>query len=428
MTPFAKLLFLALIGLLVVVLLVRIALRWYRDRQALAEMERSPYRPNPVRKTVDAEPLAASEPIIPPAASAVTPPKQAPVPVERPDYSGILSTDPVPPRPAYVATESAAAASAVALAEAPSTYRGPDLYRSTARLDELQKFDSEDMPFADTSDYNYGLATPMLAAMLPESAEKKSAMKRMLKSAGYYTPHAWHNLAATRYIGLVLPILLFGALLILVPQRFELPIVGCLIAFPILGYALPGLLVQNQAQSRIKEIEQGLPDMLDMLNMCVSQGMTLPTALQRVGLELRGVYPDLAQELAIVSDQARIAGLPSALQSFSDRVDSPDVQSFAALLMQTEKMGTSVSGALSDYSENMRESLRQRADMKGNSATFKLLFPTVFCLMPAVFLFLLGPAIVQLHDFYTGGGTQVLRTEANSVLRNQERGSRPAAF
>ncbi|MEZ6067598.1 MAG: type II secretion system F family protein [Planctomycetaceae bacterium] len=130
--------------------------------------------------------------------------------------------------------------------------------------------------------------------------------------------------------------------------------------------------------------------------------MTLPTALGRVGQELRGVYPALSKELAIVSDQSRIAGLPGALDSMADRIDSPDVHSFTSLLVQTEQMGTSVSGALTDYSENMRESLRQRSDQKANAATFKLLFPTVLCLMPAVFLFLLGPAIVQLSDFYKG--------------------------
>lgn len=415
MTPFAKLLFFVVIGILILVLLVRIAVRWYRDRQALAALERSPYRPN-VNRT------AAAEPPITPATAAVSPPpvQQGPV-VAEPAFSSILNDDPPTGRATLSAArnEASSLASSVAQPAVAAAHRTPDLYSPPAKVAELQRFSSEDMPFADTNDYQYGAATPMLAAMLPESPEKKAAMQRHLKSAGYYTPHAWHNLAATRYIGLVLPILLFGALLIMVPQRFELPVLGCLVAFPILGYALPGLLVQSQGQARIKEIEQGLPDMLDMLNMCVSQGMTLPNSLHRVGQELQGVYPDLAKELSIVSDQARIAGLPAALQSFGERVDSPDVHSFTALLMQTEKMGTSVSGALSEYSENMRESLRQRADMKGNSATFKLLFPTVLCLMPAVFLFLLGPAIVQLHDFYTSGGTGVLRNDANVILQQQ---------
>jgi tight adherence protein C len=101
----------------------------------------------------------------------------------------------------------------------------------------------------------------------------------------------------------------------------------------------------------------------------------------------------------------------------------PDVHSFTTLLIQTERMGTSVSQALTDYSDNMRESLRQRADEKANTATFKLLFPTVSCLMPAVFLFLLGPAIIQLSDFFTGGGSDVVNNNVRQVqqLDNRER-------
>lgn len=359
MTPFASNLLLGVIAILVVVLLVRIALRWRRSRPSHA----APL-PNRAQRPIETPPVAVRTPVID------------------------NRWDAYPPRsndwtPAPVAG---------------------------------QRLEADDMPFADTADYSFGPATPMLAAMLPESPDKRSRVRRMLKNAGYYTPHAWHNLAATRYLGLILPILVFGALLVVVPQRLEWAVIGALVAFPILGYSLPSLLVQSQATARLSEIEQGMPDMLDMLNMCVSQGMTLPAALQRVGLELRGVYPDLAKELSIVSDQSRIAGLPTALASFADRVDTPEVQTFTSLLIQTEKMGTSVSHALADYSENIRESLRQRADMKANSATFKLLFPTVICLMPAVFMFLLGPAIVQLHDFYSRGGTDAIRANAASII------------
>ena len=71
-------------------------------------------------------------------------------------------------------------------------------------------------------------------------------------------------------------------------------------------------------------------------------------------------------------------------------------------MVQTEQMGTSMSQALTEYSDGMRDSLRQRADEKANKAAFKLLFPTVLCLMPAVYIFLLGPSIVKLHKFFSG--------------------------
>ena len=73
----------------------------------------------------------------------------------------------------------------------------------------------------------------------------------------------------------------------------------------------------------------------------------------------------------------------------------------------------------------MRESLRQRADEKGNRATFKLLFPTVFCLMPAVYLFLLGPAVISLSDFFNSGGRDALGSGSSAIqrLNNQRTGT-----
>jgi tight adherence protein C len=180
------------------------------------------------------------------------------------------------------------------------------------------------------------------------------------------------------------------------------------------------MLVRSQAAARLKEMEAGMPDMLDLLNMCVSQGMTIAPALARVGKELEEVYPALAQELKIVGEQARVSTLEQALTNFSERVDVPQVHSFTALLIQTERLGTSVSRALVDYSDNMRESLRQRADQKANSAAFKLLFPTVMCLMPAVFLFLMGPAIIQLSDFFNEGGRELLENGGAAAIEQYQ--------
>lgn len=290
-------------------------------------------------------------------------------------------------------------------------------------LRNLPKLEPADVPVVDTSDYAFGPITPVLAQLLPESEERRRQLKASLVNAGYYTPHAWHNLAAVRYLGLVVPILLFGTLLVMVPPALEPLMIGGLVVFPILGWALPSLYVRSRAADRLHEIERAMPDMLDLLNMCVSQGMTVPKALQRVSRELRPVYPALAKELQIITEQARLMNLEEALKRFSERVDVPEVHSFTSLLTQTERMGTSVSEALTEYSDNMRETMRQRADEKANAATFKLLFPTVFCLMPAVYLFLLGPAIVELSDFFNGGAQEVLNaSEQASLLMPEEQG------
>lgn len=283
---------------------------------------------------------------------------------------------------------------------------------------DLPRIESSEIPFADSSDYQFGGVTPALASLLPESETRKQAVKQELRQAGYYNPHAYENLSAVRYLGLMLPILIFGVLLVLAPtQQLEVVMISLLVVGAILGWALPRLFVRSRANRRKREIEQALPDVIDLLNMCVSQGMTLRSALSRVGWEISDTYPAMAQELRIVTEQANLGTLEQALSNMNARVDSPELHSLSSLLIQTERMGTNVSDALTDYSDSMRASLQQRADQKANASTFKLLFPTVLCLMPAVYFFLLGPAIVELSDFFQRGGLDRFRQgEVRSMI------------
>ena len=267
----------------------------------------------------------------------------------------------------------------------------------------------EDAVLGDGSDLVFGPVTTTLSSMLPESDDRRRELTRTLQNAGYYGRNAWHNLASIRYLGIFLPIIVCGLMLVFGPPRLEPLLIAGIVFLPLVGWALPTLIVRNKAGARLQEISNGMPDMLDLLNMCVSQGMTVPKAMGRVGGDLEPVYPALAKELKIVIEQSRIGSMDQALTGFSQRVDVPEVHSFTSLIIQTDRMGTSMSDALVDYSDSMRETMRQRSDQKANSATFKLLFPTVLCLLPAVYLFLLGPAVIQLSDFYTGRGREVLQ-------------------
>ena len=103
------------------------------------------------------------------------------------------------------------------------------------------------------------------------------------------------------------------------------------------------------------------------------------------------------------------------MRSFSARVDSPEVTSFTSLLLQSETTGTSISQALADYSDSMRSSLLERADSRANAASFKLLFPTALCLMPSVFLFLLGPAIVEMTNFFDNTAGSILSSRSEAI-------------
>lgn len=279
----------------------------------------------------------------------------------------------------------------------------------------LPRIGPDEVPTADPDDFVFGPMTAVLAQLLPESPARRETIKQELKAAGYYRPHAWQNLAAIRYVAMMLPLLLFGLLLVLVPPQAEIAVLAMLLFAPPFGWALPRLYVKNRANDRADQIERAFPDMLDMLNMCVSQGLTVPESLERISRELNPVYPALAQELRIVIEQSRIGTFQHALENLAGRIDIEPVKSFTSLLIQTERMGTSISEALAEYSDAMRETLRQRADQQANQAAFKLLFPTVLCLMPAVYIFLLGPAIIELSEFFGTGGFDSLRTGTEAL-------------
>ncbi len=294
----------------------------------------------------------------------------------------------------------------------------------------IPTIEAHEVPSVDTSDYVYGAMTPILAAFLPEGDEGRRVLVRELKQAGDYAPHARENLAATRFLFMMGSLLLGGVCVLMAPRSIErILLIGTLV-MTALGWALPSLMVKSRAKSRRTEIERAIPDMMDMLNMCVSQGLTVPDSLNRISMDLKPVYPALAQELSIVVDQAKVGTLNEALQNFAERIDLPQVDSFTSLLTQTERMGTSVSDALTDYSDTMRESLRQRADERANQASFSLLFPTVLCLMPAVFLFLMGPAAIELSKFTNAGGLRALsegRQAVQGANRAPQRGGNPGA-
>ena len=357
--------------------------------------------PEPVLRKITPEPVVTTPPAVPAAATAGWNPTRETAASYQPNWSG---------------SGESVYRTATSEGQLPQIYAGL-LGKSTSATPPLPTISAVQTGLAGNDDYVYGNATPVLASLLPESAERRNVTLKELQTAGYYEPHAAENLAATRYLFIMIPLALLGLMLLFVPRQFELLVLGSMLVVPLLGWALPRLVVKSQAKERLTQIERAMPDMLDMLSMCVSQGMTLPAALKRVSNELESVHPALHKELQIVSEQSQIGTLRGALENFSRRIDLPEVQSFTSLLVQTERMGTSVTGALSEYSDNIRASLKQRADEKGNQAAFKLLFPTVLCLMPAVYMFLLGPSILELANFVNRDDTTL--RDANRLLRQQ---------
>jgi tight adherence protein C len=148
---------------------------------------------------------------------------------------------------------------------------------------------------------------------------------------------------------------------------------------------------------RQDEIRVTLPDALDLLVVCVEAGLGLSAAIQRVSSEIRLASEALADELALVHQQMQ-AGIAraDALRNLAQRTGVGEVYSLVAMLIQTDRLGTSVAQALRAHAESMRVRRKQRAEQMARKASVKLAFPLVFLVLPALLIIILGPAAIQL--------------------------------
>lgn len=141
---------------------------------------------------------------------------------------------------------------------------------------------------------------------------------------------------------------------------------------------------------------EGFPDALDLLVVCVESGMGLDAAIDRVGEEMKLSNAPLSEELRLYNMEMRVGkSRVDALKSLAGRTDLEDMKSLVTLLIQTDKFGTSMAQALRIHSDTMRGQRHQRAEEKAAKLPVKLLIPLVFCIFPALFVVILGPAIIQ---------------------------------
>ncbi len=229
-----------------------------------------------------------------------------------------------------------------------------------------------------------------MARYVPKSPKDVARIRRMLMRAGYRSYWAVVVYAAAE---LVLPLTFAAApILLMGPRR------GFIFAvlFGALGFAIPGLILGRLVYNYKKQIRNGLPDALDLLIVCLEAGSGLDQAILKASEELQVSYPSLAEELRLINTEIR-AGKPriEAFKNFAERTKVEDVQTLVAMLVQTDRFGTSVSQALRTHADVSRTKRRQRAEEKAAKLGVKLVFPLVFFLFPALYAVTLGPAIIQ---------------------------------
>ncbi len=225
-----------------------------------------------------------------------------------------------------------------------------------------------------------------------------SALRLRLIQAGY--PNAS---AVPLYLGarMGLPMALGGGLLLMLPALGKPWAIAVLVAIwgALLGYVLPTFYVRRRIARRQREMQKALPDALDLLVVCVEAGLGLNQALVRVSQEIDRVSPVLSEQLALVNLEIR-AGTPrdDAFRNLGDRTGLQDIKSLMAMLIQTDRFGTSVAQALRTHADTMRTKRRQRAEEAAAKTTIKLVFPLVLLIFPALYVIILGPALIQILE------------------------------
>jgi tight adherence protein C len=233
-------------------------------------------------------------------------------------------------------------------------------------------------------------ALKTLGSRVPRSPSEMGKLQQRLVTAGYRNNEAVPIFLGIR-IGFALLLFALFASPIAIHPNFLLALGGCG-----LGYVLPGVMLARMAKKRQHKIRLGLPDALDLLVVSVEAGLGLDQAIQRVAEELAFAHPELADELRLINLELRAGKARSeALHNFGERTQVDDVISLVAMLVQTDKFGTSVAQSLRVHSDTARTKRRQRAEEAAAKTGVKMVFPLVFCIFPAIWIVTIGPAAIK---------------------------------
>ena len=230
-------------------------------------------------------------------------------------------------------------------------------------------------------------------------AQNETVQQRLVK-AGYDGPIAPLVYSMVRVVSLVvIPLLAF----ILLPKDSFLKILVGVSAAGMIGLLLPPFVLLRLESRRQEQIRRSLPDALDLLVVCVEAGISLDAAILRVAKDLMYVHPELAGELMVVSRKTN-AGMTreDALRGLWDRTGVDEVRALVASLLQSEKWGSSSARVLRVSSETLRRKRRQAAERKAATAPLKMVVPMAIFIFPALFVVILGPAVIQILSGFGG--------------------------
>ena len=225
---------------------------------------------------------------------------------------------------------------------------------------------------------------------MPRSLSEMGKLQTKLVRAGYRGHEAVAVFFGIRLAFAVLCFWVFATPMFM-RSNLALALAGCG-----LGYLLPSMVLGRMAKRRQHRIRMGLADGLDLLVVSVEAGLGLDQAIQRVGEEIAFAHRDLSDELRLVNLELRAGkGRTESLRALAERTGVDDLASLVAMLVQTDRFGTSVAQSLRVHSETLRTKRRQRAEEAAAKTGVKMVFPLVFCIFPAIFVVTIGPAAIK---------------------------------
>lgn len=244
-----------------------------------------------------------------------------------------------------------------------------------------------------------GRIAKWLVSKAPDSLSQTYATEKLLH-AGFESaaaPVVYATIRLTCGIGIPVLALLF------LPRKSTLIFAAGILISVIIGLALPPAYIDRRGRHRQELLRRAIPDSLDLLVVCVEAGVSLDAAIMRVAREMATLHPDLASELLFVHRRVN-AGIPreQALRGLWERTGVEDLRGLAANMIQCEKWGTSIATVLRVYAESLRRKRKQLAEKRAATAPLKMTFPLAAFIFPAIFVVLLGPAMMSIAAMFRG--------------------------
>jgi len=240
-----------------------------------------------------------------------------------------------------------------------------------------------------------------IGKVAPRSPSEMGKLQQRLVAAGYRSNEALVTFFGVR-VALALVVFVVLGLPIILRPNLPMALGGAA-----LGYMLPAIVLARWAKQRQHKIRLSLPDALDLLVVSIEAGLGLDQAIQRVAVELGTAHPDLSDEMRLIGLELRAGKARSeALHNLGARTGVDDIVSLVAMLVQTDKFGTSVAQSLRIHSATLRTKRRQRAEEAAAKTGVKMVFPLVFCIFPALWVVTLGPAVIKFIEVLLPLGQQ----------------------